>query len=357
MQFVKGMDVSMLKELEQHGAVYYLNGEERDLFKIMKVSGANLVRLRLWNSPYSETGEPYGGGTNDFETTLELAKRADTQGLDIMLDFHYSDFWADPAKQFKPKAWENLKPEQLKEAVYCYTRDILNKMKQQNINPVVVQVGNEITNGLLWPEGRVENLEMMAELLKSGIRGVRETVPDAKILLHLDFGTDNKLYRRWFGAIEPYQLDFDMIGMSYYPFWNGSLESLIYNMNDISRTYDKDVLVAETSIGYTTDTLGCNGIVFSEELEKNTEYPATKEGQELFLKDLCKAVRNVENGRGVGIVYWEPEWLPIPECAWAKKIGCEYMNDKAELGNSWANQALFDAEGNANQALINLGTM
>ena len=128
-------------------------------------------------------------------------------------------------------------------------------------------------------------------------------------------------------------------------------------MNDISRTYKKDVLVAETSIGYTTDTLGCNGIVFSKELEKNTDYPATKEGQEMFLKDLCRAVRNVENGKGVGIVYWEPEWLPIPECAWAKKIGCEYMNDKAELGNSWANQALFDASGNANRALINFSTM
>ena len=357
MQFVKGMDVSMLKELEQHGAVYYLNGEEEDLFKIMRISGVNLIRLRLWNDPYSEKGEPYGGGTNDFETTLELAKRAAAQSMDIMLDFHYSDFWADPAKQIKPKAWKNLEPEQLKNAVYHYTCDILKKMRKDNISPVIVQVGNEITNGPLWPAGRIENIETMAALLSAGSRGVREMAPDAKILLHLDFGTDNKLYRKWFSAIEPYQLDFDIIGMSYYPFWNGSIESLVYNMNDISRTYKKDVLVAETSIGYTTDTLGCNGIVFSKELEKNTDYPATKEGQEMFLKDLCRAVRNVENGKGVGIVYWEPEWLPIPECAWAKKIGCEYMNDKAELGNSWANQALFDASGNANRALINFSTM
>ena len=158
--------------------------------------------------------------------------------------------------------------EQLKNAVYHYTCDILKKMRKDNISPVIVQVGNEITNGLLWPEGRIENIETMAALLSAGIRGVREMAPDAKILLHLDFGTDNKLYRKWFSAIEPYQLDFDIIGMSYYPFWNGSIESLVYNMNDISRTYKKDVLVAETSIGYTTDTLGCNGIVFSKELEK-----------------------------------------------------------------------------------------
>jgi len=357
MHFIKGVDVSMLKELEAHRAIYYLNGEECDLFKILKKSGANLVRLRLWNNPYSESGEPYGGGTNDYATTLELAKRAADHNLNIMLDFHYSDFWADPAKQFKPKEWVNLTAEELQEAVYHYTSNTLEKMKQENIRPVIVQVGNEVTNGLLWPDGRVENTEMMAAFLNAGIRGVKEVLPETKVLLHLDFGTDNELYRKWFGAIEPYHLEYDIIGMSYYPFWNGSIESLVHNMNDISRTYDKDVLVAETSIGYTTDSLGCNGVVFSEELEKNTDYPATKEGQELFLRDLCNAVRSVKNGKGLGIIYWEPEWLPIPECAWAGKTGCEYMNDKAEIGNSWANQALFDASGNANQALINLGKM
>lgn len=357
MIFFKGMDVSMLKELEKHGAAYYLNGERKDLFEIMKVSGVNLIRLRLWNHPYGENGEPYGGGTNDLETTIELAKRAEIHKLDIMLDFHYSDFWADPAKQIKPKEWSHLKADELREEVYRYTKETLQRMKKESILPVIVQVGNEITNGLLWPEGRVENTEVMVSFLEAGIRGVKEVDPNIKILLHLDFGTDNELYRRWFTAIEPYKLQYDIIGMSYYPFWNGSLQDLANNMNDISCTFNKDVLVAETSIGYTTDTLGCSGIVFSEELEKKTEYPATKEGQELFLYDLCKTVRSVKNGRGIGMIYWEPEWLPIPECAWAQKIGCEYMNDKVEAGNSWANQALFDAAGNANQALVNLSKM
>ncbi len=357
MNFIKGMDVSMVKELEEHGAAYYLNGKKKDLFEILKESGVNLVRLRLWNDPYSESGVAYGGGTNDLETTVELAKRVVGNGLEFMLDFHYSDFWADPAKQVKPKAWANLSGANLQAVVYQFTKETLLRLKAEGIMPGSVQVGNEITNGLLWPDGKTENIETMAMLLKAGIRAVKEVDKEIKILLHLDFGTDNKMYREWFTKIVPYQLDFDIIGMSYYPYWNGSMESLVENMNDISQTFGKDVLVAETAIGYTTDPLGCQGVVFSEELEKETGYPATAAGQEHFLKDLFDHVRSVKEQRGIGVLYWEPAWLPIPECAWANDIGCEYMNDLAEAGNSWANQALFDADGNANQALINMSKL
>ncbi len=155
----------------------------------------------------------------------------------------------------------------------------------------------------------------------------------------------------------PFELDFDVIGMSYYPHWNGNLQLLLDNMNDVSKRYGKDIIVAETSIGYTTDGLGCKGIVFSKEQEKATGYPATMEGQEAFLRDLYRTVRSVENQRGIGVFYWEPAWLPIPDCKWANQNGCDYMNDKAETGNSMANQALFDASGNANTALQNLKTM
>lgn len=357
MKFIKGMDVSMVKELEEHGASYYLDGEKMDLFKILRASGVNLIRLRLWNHPYSESGEAYGGGTNDLETTIELAKRVIQNDMEFMLDFHYSDFWADPGKQVKPKAWKNLSGEELQSAVYRYTVDTMCRMEKEGILPGVVQVGNEITNGLLWPDGSIENTGEMAAFLKAGIRGVKEVSPQSKILLHLDFGTDNEMYRKWFGDIAPYGLEFDMIGMSYYPYWNGNIESLVYNMNDISQTFNKDVLVAETAIGYTTDPLGCHGMVFSEELEKKTDYPATKQGQELFLRELCAGVRSVKEDRGVGVIYWEPEWLPIQECPWAKTIGCKYMEDKAEVGNSWANQALFDECGNANPSLKNLKKM
>ncbi|MGF7144543.1 arabinogalactan endo-1,4-beta-galactosidase [Anaerotaenia torta] len=354
MSFIKGMDVSMVKELEEHGAKYYLNGEKKDLFEILKECGVNLIRLRLWNDPYSTSGEAYGGGTNDIDTTIELAKRILSHDMEFMLDFHYSDFWADPAKQYKPKAWENLSGSELETAVYHYTIDTLSKLKEKDVLPSVVQIGNEITNGLLWPDGKSDNTEGMASLLKAGISAVKEFDPNIKILLHLDFGTDNEMYRKWFTNIAPYDLEFDIIGMSYYPYWNGSIEDLVQNMNDISQTFQKDVLVAETAIGYTTDSLGCNGLVFSEEMEKKAGFPATKAGQEQFLKELCDGIRKVKNHRGIGIIYWEAAWLPIPECSWAHSIGCEYMNDTAEVGNSWANQALFDEKGNANQALVNM---
>lgn len=354
---IKGMDVSMIMELESYGASYYLNGKKEDLFRLLKTCGANMVRLRIWPDPYDEEGNPYGGGMNDLKTTIEIAKRVVENGMEIMLDFHYSDFWADPAKQVKPKAWKELSGKELETAVYLHTVNTLKALRNQKLVPAMVQVGNEITKGLLWPDGYVDQTERMAALLQAGIKGVREECPNAKIVLHLDFGTDNQMYRQWFDRIEPYALDFDVIGMSYYPHWNGSLQLLSDNMNDISSRYGKEVLVAETSIGYTTDTLGCKGIVFSEEQEKATGYPATMEGQEAFLRELYHTVRNVQNNKGIGVFYWEPAWLAIPDCTWASESGRLYMNDQAEAGNAMANQALFDASGNANSALLNLKTM
>lgn len=354
---IKGMDVSMIMELESYGASYYLNGKKEDLFCLLKTCGVNMVRLRIWPDPYDEEGNPYGGGMNDLKTTIEIAKRVVENGMEIMLDFHYSDFWADPSKQVKPKAWKALSGKELETAVYLHTVDTLKALRNQKLIPAMVQVGNEITKGLLWPDGYVDQTERMAALLQAGIKGVREECPNAKIVLHLDFGTDNGMYRQWFDRIEPYALDFDVIGMSYYPHWNGSLQLLSDNMNDISSRYGKEVLVAETSIGFTTDTLGCKGIVFSEEQEKATGYPATVEGQEAFLRELYHTVRNVQNKKGIGVFYWEPAWLAIPDCTWASESGRLYMNDHAEAGNAMANQALFDASGNANSALLNLKTM
>lgn len=357
MEFIKGMDISMVKELEACGASYCLNGKKEDLFHLLRQCGTNMVRIRLWHDPYDETGKPYGGGGNDLPTAIEIAKRTVESGMDFMLDFHYSDFWADPAKQVKPKTWENLSGEALETAVYLHTADTLKALKNQKLVPAMVQVGNEITKGLLWPDGHIDRADCMAGLLRAGMKGVKKECPDAKIVLHLDFGTDNKMYRQWFDRIAPYGLGFDVIGMSYYPHWNGSIRLLLDNMNDISSRYNKDVLVAETSIGYTTETLGCKGIVYSAEHEKATGYPATQGGQEAFLRDLYAAVRNVENARGIGVFYWEPAWLPISDCTWASESGSVYMKDKVAAGNAQANMALFDEHGNANSALLNLQTM
>lgn len=357
MHFLKGMDVSMLKALEERGASYYLDGHKDDLFHILKRCGVNMIRLRIWTDPYDASGSPYGGGYNDLQTTAELAGRIVACGMSFMLDFHYSDFWADPAKQIKPKAWKYLQGKELETAVYLHTVDTLKYLKNRGLVPDMVQVGNEITNGLLWPDGHYDNIDAMAALLKAGCRGVREECPRAKIVMHLDFGTNGKLYTEWFDSIAPYDIDFDVIGMSYYPHWNGSMQLLLENMNEVSQRYGKEVIVAETSIGYTTDTLGCSGLVFSEEQERATGYPATQDGQEAFMRDLYAAVRSVKNGKGIGVFYWEPAWLPIPDCTWANPNGCVYMNDKAEIGNTMANQALFDSDGNANKALINLKEM
>lgn len=357
MEFIKGMDVSMVKELENHGVFYQLDGRKEDLFHILQKCGTDMVRIRIWPDPYDERGNSYGGGGNDLQTTIEIARRTVECNMDFMLDFHYSDFWADPAKQVKPKAWKDLRGEALETAVYLHTADTLKALKNQNLVPKMVQVGNEITKGLLWPEGYVEQTESMAQLLKAGIRGVREECPDAQIVLHLDFGTDNEMYRRWFDGIAPYEVDFNIIGMSYYPHWNGSLALLKENMDDISSRYDKKVLIAETSIGYTTETFGCHGIVYGREQEKLTGYPATQEGQEEFLKDLFRTVRSVKNERGIGVFYWEPEWLPVPDCTWASESGSIYMNEKMKAGNAQANMALFDEMGNANRALVNMKEM
>lgn len=357
MQLIKGVDVSMIKELEGHGAAYYLDGRKGDLFEILSRCGVDTVRLRIWQDPYDDKGNPYGGGGNNLQTTIELARRTLDNGMSYLLDFHYSDFWADPGKQIKPKAWRCLCGESLETAVYLHTVDTLKALKNEGLVPAMVQVGNEITNGLLWPDGHIDEAQTMSALLQAGVKGVREICPDSRIVLHLDFGTDNAMYRNWFDKTMPYHLDFDVIGMSYYPHWNGSLQLLLDNMNDVSKRYNKDVMIAETSIGYTTDALGCRGIVFSKELEKATGYPATMEGQETFLRDLYRTVRSVEHNRGIGVFYWEPAWLPIPDCKWANPSGCDYMNDQAEAGNTMANQALFDAAGNANSALVHLKEM
>lgn len=246
---------------------------------------------------------------------------------------------------------------ELEDAVYQYTCQTLQDLRANAVEPQYVQVGNELTNGLLWPEGHVDRVEDMARLLNAGISAVKAFNPEIAVMLHLDFGTDNALYRRWFQAVGKYQLPYDIIGMSYYPYWNGKLELLEQNMADISRRFGKDVLVAETAIGYTADSLGCVGMVYSQELAQKTDYPPTKQGQQLFLEELTRAIRSVPDHRGRGFIYWEPEWLPFPQCAWAKPAGCGYTNDKGVLGNSWGNQALFDEQGNANPALENLKEM
>ncbi|RUS43842.1 glycosyl hydrolase 53 family protein [Cohnella sp. AR92] len=362
--FMKGADISILKEIESLGGKYYVGEERKDLFEILRIKGLNTVRLRLWVNPHDEEGQPYLGGTNDLETTIELARRAKDHGLRFMLNIHYSDFWADPKKQRKPKSWESLTGTELEEEVYRYTIEVLNVCKACDVLPDFVQIGNETTNGMLWPDGRTPkydfearsfeaaepeewegSFDRLAALLQAGVRAARETGP-MEVILHLDAGGHHGLYRTWFDEMQARKVDYDIIGLSYYPIWHGSLEELRFNMEEISARYGKEVLVVETAYGHTADSPS-GADIFTAELAKVGGYPPTVEGQARFLHDLMTAVRQVPNGRGRGIVYWEPAWLPVEGTSWASLAGMLYGNDVAPMGNHWSNQGLFDFQGKA----------
>ena len=360
MKFIKGMDLSTLAELEKLGTKYYDNNEETDILGIMKRYNVDTIRLRLWNDPYSDTGEPYGAGTNDLDTTLAIAKKVTDAGMGVLLNYHYSDFWADPGKQIKPKAWKDYGVKELEKAVYEYTRATMQIFKEQGVNLTMVQVGNELTNGLLWPEGQKPEYDNIALFINAGIRGVRAVDVEVPIMIHLDNGGNNELYRTWFDEFMKRGEDFQYIGLSYYPFWHGTLDMLEYNMNDIAERYNKDLIIAEVSMGYTMEDYAAyeglkpeerKGYATKPALVGKLEYPMTKEGQADFMKDILTRLQNVKGGHGCGFFYWEPAWIPVPGSGWATLASLEYMNDPGPCGNEWANQALFDYDGNVNPAL------
>lgn len=374
MNFVKGMDLSTLAELEKCGAKYYDNGEEKDLLEIMKSYDVDTIRIRVWNDPWSEAGESYGAGENDPKTSLEIAKRVTKAGFGVLLNLHYSDFWADPGKQFKPKAWESYGVKELEQAVYDFTLEMMHLYLENGVNITMVQVGNELSNGLLWPEGKVPNYDNIAAFVNAGIRAVRkadeerlagsikgvcpqmEGLSKIPVMIHLDNGGNNALYREWFDNFTKRGEDFELICLSYYPFWHGSLQMLNDNMNDIAKRYGKDLIVAEVSMGYTMDDYNDYEKLADEErkgyatkpaLVEKIEYPMTVQGQYDFMEDFLNRISHIDDGKGKGFFYWEPAWIPVPGSGWATPASLKYIQDPGPCGNEWANQALFDYEGNA----------
>ncbi|MDY3819337.1 MAG: glycosyl hydrolase 53 family protein [Lachnospiraceae bacterium] len=361
MKFVKGMDLSTLLELERCGAKYYDHGQEMDILDIMKKYDVDTIRLRIWNDPWSEDGKSYGAGENDVKTTLEIAKRVTAAGFGVLMNFHYSDFWADPGKQIKPKAWKDYSVDELEQAVYDFTLETMELFKKEGVNITMVQVGNELSNGLLWPEGMIrEDLgkteyDNVARFVSAGIRAVRKVTPDAGVMIHLDNGGNNELYRRWFDHYVERGEDFDMIGLSYYPFWHGTMDMLFHNMNDIAERYHKDLVIAEVSMGFTMDDYKAYEKLTDEErkgyatrpaLVEKIEFPMTVQGQYDFTKTLLERLLTVKEGRGKGFFWWEPAWIPVAGSGWATPESLKYMNDPGPCGNEWANQALFDYDGN-----------
>lgn len=363
---IRGADISILAEVESCGGGYFVAGGKQDLFDILAAQHINTVRLRLWVDPYDVAGAPYLGGTNDLKTTIELAHRAAERGLKIMLDLHYSDFWTDPKKQAVPKAWQLFSATELENAVEEYTRSVLLAMTGAGVAPDFVQVGNEITNGMLWPLGktpsyqflerkfedvsaiaRADAFDQLGRLLSRGAKAVREVTPGASILLHLDFGGANDLYRGWFDEITARGVDFDVIALSYYPMWHGTLDDLSANLDDLVERYSKDVVVVETSYAHRPDGPAGTTTIFGPDHVEPGGFPATVQGQQDFLVALMQRLATVPGKRGLGIVYWEPGWLPVQGTSWASHAGMVYGDDVADPGNPWANQALFDFDGNA----------
>ncbi|HAS1024714.1 glycoside hydrolase family 53 protein [Enterobacter cloacae] len=352
--FIKGADISTLLEAEQHGAKFYnQNGQQQDAIAILKANGVNYVRLRLWVDPQDASGKTFGGGSNNLENTIALAKRVKAQGLKLLLDFHYSDFWTDPGKQFKPKAWEKMDYPQLKTAIHDYTRDTIARFKQEGVLPDMVQIGNEINGGMLWPEGKSwgqggGEFDRLAGLLNAAISGLKENLTggeQVKIMLHLAEGTKNDTFRWWFDEIAKRDVPFDIIGLSMYTYWNGPISALKANMDDISKRYNKDVIVVEAAYGYTLDNCDNAENSFQAKEEKDGGYPGTVQGQYDFIHDLMQSVIDVPDHRGKGIFYWEPTWIAVPGTTWATKAGMKYIHDEWKEGNARENQALFDCQG------------
>jgi arabinogalactan endo-1,4-beta-galactosidase len=335
---ILGADISSLKKSEDLGGLYKdTSGTPMDALQILKDNGLNYVRLRVWLDP--------ADGYHNKAEILEMAVRLKKLDIKLLVDFHYSDNWADPGKQIKPSAWEDLDFEQLQKAVYDHTFDVCSSLMAQGTPPDLVQVGNEINAGMLWPDGHTydpPNWDNLAGLLISGYDAVKDCSPATQVMLHIAEGGDNELARWWFDNITRRDVPFDVIGISYYPYWHGSLAELQYNLNDISARYDKDVIVVETAYAFTDgDNDGFPNIADQALLVPN--YPYTPEGQRDLLRNVMSIVRAVDNARGLGVFYWDATWTAVEGNGWD--------NTNPAEGNAWENQALFDFDGKVLPAL------
>ena len=244
---VLGADISFLPQLEARGMKFSDKGVEKDPILILKDHGFNYVRLRIFNDPARDSGYAPGKGFCDLEHTLGMAKRVKAAGMKLLLDFHYSDTWADPGRQNKPAAWRNLNFEDLKKALYDYTAQVITALKNQGATPDMVQVGNEINHGLVWPDGNISHLDSMSQLISAGVAAVKSVDPSVVIMLHIALGGQNDEAVFFVGQVLERKVHFDVIGLSYYPKWHGTTDDLRDNMYDLVRRYGKSVIVAEYS--------------------------------------------------------------------------------------------------------------
>lgn len=357
--FIRGMDASSVLSLENSGVTYYnYDGKEQDVFMTLAQSGVNYIRLRIWNDPYDENGNGYGGGNNDIDTAIELGKRATKYGMKVCIDFHYSDFWADPKRQHAPKVWEGMTGEEKCDALYDFTKKNLTQILDAGVDVGMVQIGNEINNGM---SGETDVSTVM-NLLCAGSNAVREISgiyeKDIQIAVHYANIDAPDQINQIATNLQNHDVDYDILGLSYYPFWDGTTENMQTVVKNIRENYDKKVMIAETSYCYTSE----DGDGFDNSLTGTDDlvegYAATVQSQATMIRDICAAAN--EAG-ALGVFYWEGTWIPVGKATednsptwekfgsgWASSYSAGYDPEDAGLyygGCSWDNQAMFDFDG------------
>ncbi len=356
--FYLGMDVSSVLAEEASGVVYRdADGTPRDLFELLAENGVNLIRVRVWNDPFDSEGRGYGGGNNDVNALVEIGRRAAAAGLPLLVDFHYSDFWADPSKQMVPKAWEGLSIRQKTPLVTEFTWDCLTRLKEAGVEVAMVQLGNE-TNGRLCGEKTWMNIY---KVMNAGCQAVREVYPQAKIAVHFANPENAESYMTYASKLDYYSLDYDVFGTSYYPYWHGTLDNLKQVLSSIQETYGKQVMVMETSYAYTLLDGDFSGNTIGEGGAYEKPYPISLQGQVNEVTDVAAAMAEIG---GIGVCYWEGAWVPVGTSSWeenaarwekygsgwAASYAGEYDPEDAGKyygGSACDNQALFDWEGRA----------
>ena len=288
--FILGADISWVQQQEAEGTRWSDGVDQKDILAILKAHGFNWIRLRIFVNPEAEGGYSKDGFC-DLEHTMQIAKRVKAAGMRLLLDFHYSDTWADPGHQRKPAAWADLHGDDLEKTIHDHTRDVVSALKREGALPDMVQIGNEISHGMLWPDGKMwetKDWETFCGLIEAGVTGVREVDPFIKTMIHLACGGQNAKSRWFLDRVLEQRVDFDIIGQSYYPQWHGTLDDLESNLTDLAQRYKQPIIVVEYSVPNIREI---NGIV-----------------------------RELPNGKGLGTFIWEP--------------------------TKWRGGALFDQQGN-----------
>ena len=359
--FYFGADMSMLIAQENSGVVYYNEfGEEQDVLLTLARNGVNLIRIRVWNDPYDENDVGYGGGNCDTANAIAIGKRATDYGMRVLVNYHYSDFWADPSKQMCPKEWKGLSVEEKAEALYTYTKDSLTEILSAGVDVAMVQIGNETTTGMAGEK----NWKNITTLMSSGSKAVREVAAefnkDIQVAVHFT-NPEKGQYATYAKSLYTYGVDYDVFASSYYSFWHGTLDNLKKVLSDVAATYNKKVMVAEISYAYTYEDGDGHGNTIKPGAWGTFDYEVSTQGQADAVRDCVAALAELGDS-ALGVCYWEPAWVPVPEggeltrteiwekygSGWASSYASDYdPKDAGQYygGSAWDNQAWFDFEG------------